>query len=76
MWPLKILTILTIFVISGYATAPVPLSSAKQTPPSRVLTFQTHDAEHTKNIVIIRDTGYAYGGVLWQFASMVSWQQE
>ena len=59
MWNLKILTALTVLVISGCAatTVPIPLSSAKQ---GRVLAFQAGDAEHTANIIVIRDAG-SYG---------------
>ena len=63
--PEDTITALVVLVISGCSTAPVPLSSAKQAPLSRVLAFQDRDAERTANIIIIRGRGFVAGGLFY-----------
>jgi hypothetical protein len=58
----KICLLLLMFYVNGCATAPIAISEAKQSPPDRVLAFQTPTSDKTATLTMIRDEGFIGGG--------------
>ena len=56
------LLLLLMSYINGCATAPISISEAKQTPPDRVLAFQSPTSDKTATLTMIRDEGFLGGG--------------
>lgn len=54
--------IATVGLISGCATTPVPLTSAKPVPANRLLAFQAPVDGKTATIAVVRDEGFTGGG--------------
>ena len=52
-----ILIIPFLFLLSGCATTPIPISAAKQAPGDRVLAFNTYSSDKTSTLTVIRDEG-------------------
>lgn len=54
-----IIGIVTILLLSGCATTPIPSAQAKPVPSDRLLAYQEKKAETTSTLVVTRDVGFA-----------------
>lgn len=54
--------LLLALLLAACESTPVPKSEAKQTPPDRVLAFQTPKGEKTGILTVIRDDGFPVSG--------------
>lgn len=52
-------------VLAGCATTPVPISTAKQAPPDRILAYQSAGSDKSATLTVIRDEGFIGGGCLY-----------